>query len=152
MMLLFLVATVGVFIRITGFTAAFQGSWILIISVAFSDIIITGFVFLGILLLNNLKERSLQTLTAIFGVSTILSLIQLPLYFVTDGITLDEASPMTLLILFVIDIWTLAVIAWIMKNALDTSIGIGVLVSIVGNFASKILLLSIYPNFFFPTT
>jgi len=39
-----------------------------------------------------------------------------------------------------------------MKNALDTSIGIGVLVSIVGNFASKILLLSIYPNFFFPTT
>ena len=145
-----MVAAISVVIRIIGFMAAFKGSSLLIISVACSDIIITGLIFVGILMLNKLKERVVQTLTAIFGISTILSLLQLPLYFFTDSITINDAAPLTLIFLLLVDIWTLAVIAWIMKNALNTSTGVGIFISVVASFAGKIILMSIYPNFFFP--
>ena len=144
--LLIVAAVFSGIVNFIGYRTAFHGSTFLIIAVAFSDIVITAAVYIGIVYLNRKPERVVQTLTAILGTTALLSLLKLPIHLFAPDVALQDASMQLLFFPIIIEVWMLAVIAWIIKNTLETSFGIGVFVSFVGHSISKILLLSLYPN------
>ena len=82
-----------------------------------------------------LSERSTQTLTAMFGATTLLQLLALPFFGWHEGLLPGGAEPVMvlttpLLIAAGIAIWSLAVMASILRQAIESGIGLAMLIII----------------------
>jgi hypothetical protein len=89
-----------------------------------------------ILRFRSLSERSTQTLTAMFGATTLLQLLALPFFGWHESLLPDGPDPVMvlttpLLIAAVIAIWSLAVMASILRQAMECGLGLALLIIVV---------------------
>jgi hypothetical protein len=91
--------------------------------------------------------RFWQTVTALLGAETFLSLIALPLLVLRSAAAGNEAfEPMTILLLTVVLLWSIDVGGFILSRALEQSYVVGVFI-MVGYVISSFML----GEYFFPT-
>ena len=98
----------------------------------------------GLLQIRNKTERWSQTVTALSGTGIVLSMIALPLYYL--GSNPDQAGAIQtvgLLLLIILIIWNIAIMAHIFRHALQTTIGLGVVIAItyiwvISNFIAQL--------------
>ena len=81
------------------------------------------------------SERSMQTLTAMFGATTLLQLLALPFFGWHEGLLPNESEPLIalttpLLIAAGIAVWSLTVMTSILRQAMDSGIGAALLIII----------------------
>lgn len=92
--------------------------------------LLTGLAY-GALTLRHYRPRLTQTLTALFGTGTLLQLLALPLLLLLEQQVVSNGTPGWLWPLWLgLFIWGIVIMAHILRHALSTSMGIGVLYSL----------------------
>lgn len=95
----------------------------------------------GLLYLRNLRERTVQTLTALCGSGVVLNIIAFPLALSLrpsdTGIATNQIAAITLSLLM---LWSFAVTAHVLRHALSASFLMGLAYAIVFHLASDFLL------------
>ncbi|OGT31651.1 MAG: hypothetical protein A2W28_09025 [Gammaproteobacteria bacterium RBG_16_51_14] len=85
----------------------------------------------GLLQFGNKTERWSQTVTALAGTGIVISLIALPLYYLGSSLGQEgTGQSIGLLLLIVLIIWNIAIMAHIFRHALQTTIGLGIIIAI----------------------
>ena len=97
-----------------------------------------------ILRLRRRTERFIQTITAMFGVNTIMQLIMWPVtgWLLKNQGTADASMPAFLI--FALRIWILIVYAHIFRETLETRFGAGVLYTIASWMLTSMLLVLVF--------
>lgn len=112
-----------------------------------ADVVFCMGFFWAILQLGQRSRRYWQTVTALLGAETFLSLVALPLLVLRSATTGSEAfEPMTVLLLTFVLLWSVDVGGFILSRALEQAYIVGVLI-MVGYVISSFML----GEFFFPT-
>lgn len=82
----------------------------------------------GLLRVTGHRPRFLQTLTALAGTGTLLGLIAWPLtLWMQTEAAADTGTGLSFLLFFLLLLWSIAVIAHILRHALSTTLGMGLL-------------------------
>lgn len=92
------------------------------------EIVLIALITLAILQLNKHPERWLKTMMALTGTGIILSLIALPLFFVS--LHLQELAVVQLLAMLAylgLIVWNIMIMGHILRHALETGFGVGIL-------------------------
>jgi len=102
---------------------------------------IYGLVVYAALVLSGVPERWMQTLTALYSINAILSLLAWPAY----GALFQQAGQIEfgweLAYLLVLSLWSLTITAQVFRHALDASLGRALLVTVVCMMTVWILML-----------
>jgi hypothetical protein len=87
----------------------------------------------GILALNKKSERAVQTLTAFYGTSVIIQLAVWPFrsWLLSLSEEAQQQATIPLLVVVTLAVWSFVVMVHIYRNALDSSRGKAILVSII---------------------
>lgn len=121
----------------------------------FTDALLVSLVDVGFLLLATsliLKqhrhfERWSQTMTALFGTGVILGIFIFPLvYGGVQNQYVDWLQQIIVLLFLVMVIWNVAVLAHIVRHAISTSMGIGIMIAILYIWMSSLLITMIFPE------
>ncbi len=92
--------------------------------------LLTGLTY-GVLTLGHYPSRFMQTLTALLGTGALLQLLALPLLFLLKQEAVNASAPAWLVLLWLgLLIWGIVIMAHILRHALSTSLGVGVLYSL----------------------
>ena len=92
------------------------------------EIVLVAFITLAVLKLNRHPERWLKTMMALTGTGFVLSLIALPLFFISLQIQAAAFFQLLALLAYLgLVIWNIMIMGHILRHALDTGFGIGVL-------------------------
>ena len=98
----------------------------------------------ALLMLRTLRERTVQTLTALAGTGSVIGFMAYPLsLWIHDAP--DRQLPVLALVLFAVLGWSLAVSAHILRHALSAPFYLGLLVSIAFYWISVKVLSSLFP-------
>jgi len=92
------------------------------------EILLIAFITLAILQLNSHRERWLKTMMALTGTGIILSLIALPLFYIS--LHLQELAVVQLLAMLAylgLIVWNIMIMGHILRHALETGFGVGIL-------------------------
>ena len=81
-----------------------------------SETILLGFAIWLLLLIFNLRERWTQTAIAVYGASTLLSVLSLPFYSLLTQNADQETMSTPLAMVLLIDFWFYAILAFISKR------------------------------------
>lgn len=96
---------------------------------------------------HKLVERWTQTMTALFGTGVILGLFIFPLVYGGGQHQYADWLQQVILFLFLLMvIWNIAVLSHIVRHAISTSIGIGVLIAILYIWMSSLLITMLFPE------
>ena len=119
------------------------------------DALMVSFVDVGFLLLvtflilkqHKHLERWHQTMTALFGTGVVLGIFIFPLVFGGVQNQYEEWLQQIIVLLFLIMvIWNVAVLAHIVRHAISTSAGIGVMIAILYVWMSSLLVTMLFPE------
>lgn len=92
-------------------------------------------------------ERWDQTMTALFGTGVILGIFIFPLvYGGVQNQYEDWLQQIIILLFLVMVIWNVAVLAHIVRHAISTSLGIGIMIAILYVWISSLLITMIFPE------
>jgi hypothetical protein len=121
----------------------------------FVDALMVSFVDAGFLLLvtflilkqHKHLERWHQTMTALFGTGVVLGIFIFPLVFGGIQNQYEAWLQQIIVLLFLIMvIWNVAVLAHIVRHAMSTSTGIGVMIAILYIWMSSLLVTMLFPE------
>ena len=121
----------------------------------FIDALMVSFVDVGFLLLvtflilkqHKHLDRWHQTMTALFGTGVVLGIFIFPLVFGGFQNQYEEWLQQIIVLLFLIMvIWNVAVLAHIVRHAISTSAGIGVMIAILYVWMSSLLVTMLFPE------
>ena len=121
----------------------------------FTDALLVSLVDVGFLLLATsliLKqhrhiERLGQTMTALFGTGVILGIFIFPLvYGGVQNQYEDWLQQIIVLLFLVMVIWNITVLAHIVRHAISTSMGIGIMIAILYIWMSSLLITMLFPE------
>ncbi|HCK76304.1 MAG TPA: hypothetical protein DHW07_04090, partial [Gammaproteobacteria bacterium] len=131
-----LVATAGLAVITSAINAVPNAGLIRGLSISIGQVLLFALLISLVLRLRNLPGRAPQTLTAMFGATTLLQLLALPFFgwhetLLPDGPDPVMALTVPLLIAAGIAIWSLAVMASILRQAMECGLGLALLI-IVG--------------------
>jgi hypothetical protein len=105
------------------------------------ETVLVSIITIIILRLNRHPERWVQTLTALTGTGCILGILALPLFAGSLLFDTGELLQALLVILYLtLIIWSLAIMGHILRHALDTTIGVGVMFAIIYILISSLLI------------
>lgn len=115
--------------------------------VSFLDVSFLLAVIFLILKQHHYLERLSQTMTALFGSGVILGICIFPLAY--EGVQNQSAAWLqfiiVLLFLFMI-IWNIVVLAHIVRHAISTSMGIGIMIAILYIWMNSLLITLLFPE------
>lgn len=88
--------------------------------------ILGGFIYV-LLVLTHKQSRYLQTLTSLYGIGAVLSLIALPAYIMMsmyseNQISQDPVQSLSMLVLACLAIWNLVIMSYVLRHALEAGI------------------------------
>jgi len=121
----------------------------------FADALMVSFVDVGFLLLvtflilkqHKHLERWHQTMTALFGTGVILGIFIFPLVFGGFQNQYEAWLQQIIVLLFLIMvIWNVAVLAHIVRHAISTTTGIGIMIAILYVWMSSLLVTMLFPE------
>ncbi|AGS39034.1 hypothetical protein CYCME_0693 [Cycloclasticus zancles 78-ME] len=131
-----------------------SGSLLLSSSMAFGEAVVQSFIetillglFVYILLsFFALKNRFNQSVTAIYGSGALITVISAPFVFLMGGMTGNEGSTGVLgLVVFLIVCWSFAVLANIIRQTIQKSLGVSLLLTFCYLYLSYHVIQLIYP-------
>ena len=100
----------------------------------------------ALLMLYTLRERIVQTLTALAGAGTVIGFLAYPVnLWLHDAHQASRESPALALLLFVVVGWSFAVSAHVLRHALSAPFYLGLLVSVAFYWISVNVLGSLFP-------
>jgi hypothetical protein len=101
-----------------------------------------------ILSLNKKPERTLQTLTAMYGTNTLIQLVVWPFrsWLLSLGEEAHNHATLPLLAVVMLAIWAFVVMIHIYRNALDSTLGKAILVSILTQMIVGLSILSLFTD------
>jgi hypothetical protein len=105
---------------------------------AIAELILMMLIVAILLQLRGYSERFNQTVTAMAGTGTIISLIALPLVNLASGISPDQMTfteNMIMVLIMTVLLWSLMVTAHIFRNALEIKAGLAVALTVVYTIA-----------------
>ncbi|MEE8234055.1 MAG: hypothetical protein V3R41_05195 [Gammaproteobacteria bacterium] len=121
----------------------------------FEDALLVSLVDVGFLLAvtflilkqHHLLDRWIQTITALFGTGVILGIFIFPLVYGGAQNQYETWLQQIIILLFLIMIiWNIAVLAHIVRNAISTSLGIGIAIAILYIWMSSLLISMLFPE------
>jgi len=123
----------------------FGASDILAQSIIADIVMLIAFLWL-LLRVAGYSSRFRQTLTALLGISALLSVLSMP-FSIWHQISIDRGSGAALpsTVIFAITLWSIAIDGHILSRALSKSYGIGLMVAVVYFFLNTTVLLEIMP-------
>ena len=121
----------------------------------FADALLVTFVDVGFLLVltflilrqHQHLDRLPQTMTALFGTGVILGIFIFPLVY--GGVQNQYESwlqQIIVLLFLIMVIWNVAVLAHIVRHAISTSMGIGIMIAILYIWMSSLLITMLFPE------
>lgn len=110
-------------------------------------VILTATVWI-ILSINRKSERATQTLTAFYGTSVLMQLIVWPFrtWLLTMGEEAQQQANLPLFAVIALAIWSFVVMVHIYRNALDTTRGKAILISIITQMVVGMSMLTLFAN------
>ena len=100
----------------------------------------------GLLMLRTLRERTVQTLTALAGAGAVIGFVAYPVSLWLHGAhAADEPSPVLGVVLLAVLGWSLAVSAHVFRHALSAPFYIGLLISVAFYWISVRILSGLFP-------
>ena len=110
-------------------------------------VILTATVWI-ILSINKKSERAVQTLTAFYGTSVLMQLVVWPFrtWLLSMGEDLQQQASLPLLAVIALAIWSFVVMVHIYRNALDSSRGKAILISIITQMVVGMSMLTLFAN------
>ena len=100
----------------------------------------------GLLMLRTLRERTVQTLTALAGAGAVIGAVAYPVsLWLHDAHQANEPSPALGVLLFGVLGWSLAVSAHILRHAVSAPFYIGLLISVAFYWISVRILSGLFP-------
>jgi hypothetical protein len=105
---------------------------------AIAELILMMLIVAILLQLRGYSERFNQTVTAMAGTGTIISLIALPLVNLASGISPDQMTftdNVIMVLIMTVLLWSLMVTAHIFRNALEIKVGLAVALTVVYTIA-----------------
>ena len=110
-------------------------------------IILTATVWI-ILTINKKAERAIQTLTAFYGTSVLMQLVVWPFrtWLLTTGEEAQQQLSLPLLAVIALAVWSFVVMVHIYRNALDTSRGKAILISIITQMVVGMSMLTLFAS------
>ena len=121
----------------------------------FEDALLVSFIDVGFLLgviffilkQHHYLDRWVQTITALCGTGVILGIFIFPLVYGGAQNQYETWLQQIIIILFLIMvIWNIAVLAHIVRNAISTSLGIGIAIAILYIWMSSLLISMLFPE------
>jgi len=114
---------------------------------SFVDVVFLAGVTALILRQHQCLDRLLQTMTALFGTSVLLGIFIFPLvYGGLDNQYEPWLQQIIVLSFLMMLIWNIAVLAHIVRHAISTSMGIGIMIAILYIWMSSLLITMIFPG------
>jgi hypothetical protein len=92
-----------------------------------------------------LRPRILQTLTAMTGVGTVITLVAIPLFSWSQGAQQGGGSPLAALLVLVVIAWSLAVSGHILRHALSVPYYLGIFIAFGFFWISHSLFITLFP-------
>ena len=110
-------------------------------------VILTATVWI-ILSINKKSERAIQTLTAFYGTSVLMQLVVWPFrtWLLSTGEDIQQQASLPLFAVIALAIWSFVVMVHIYRNALDSSRGKAILISIVTQMVVGMSMLTLFAN------
>jgi hypothetical protein len=108
------------------------------LAAAIAELILMMLIVAILLQLRGYSERFNQTVTAMAGTGTIISLIALPLVNLASGISPDQMTftdNVIMVLIMTVLLWSLMVTAHIFRNALEIKVGLAVALTVVYTIA-----------------
>lgn len=101
-----------------------------------------------ILSINKKAERAIQTLTAFYGTSVLMQLVVWPFrtWLLSMGEDVQQQASLPLLAVIALAIWSFVVMVHIYRNALDSSRGKAILISIITQMVVGMSMLTLFAN------
>jgi len=100
----------------------------------------------GLLMLRTLRERTVQTLTALAGAGTVIGFLAYPVSLWLHGAhEANESSPALGVLLLAVLGWSLTVSAHILRHALSAPFYVGLLISVAFYWISVRILSGLFP-------
>lgn len=104
-------------------------------------------VFLKMILsLSNYSSRFIQTVTAIFGISAVFTMLGLPLMYLRDTLLNDALLLLVSYLFLAIIIWNIVVIGHIFRHALSITLFVGVLMGLLYVFIANSIMAFMIPQ------
>jgi len=119
----------------------------------FADALLVSFVDVGFLLVvtflilrqHQYLDRWYQTMTALFGTGVILGIFIFPLVYGGAQNQYEDWLQQIIVLLFLIMvIWNIAVLAHIVRHAISTSLGIGIIIAVLYIWMSSLLIAMLF--------
>ena len=111
------------------------------------ETMLVALITIGIVRLNHHPERWLQTLMALSGTGFIIGLIALPLFY--GGALAQNDQLLQAIILFIyvlLIIWNVLVMAHILRHAMDTTFGFGIVFALTYIFITSMIISILLPD------
>ncbi len=121
----------------------------------FEDALLVSFIDVGFLLgviffilkQHHYLDRWVQTITALCGTGVILGIFIFPLVYGGAQNQYETwLQQIIILLFFIMIIWNIAVLAHIVRNAISTSLGIGIAIAILYIWMSSLLISMLFPE------
>lgn len=109
---------------------------------ALAEIVLLGFTTWVVLAIRQRPHRWRQTVIALYGSSTVVNIATWP---IVAWLMQAQAASAVLLLGLVVTAWFIAIMARILHFALDLSLSISVLISVVALLVNGTILLSLFP-------
>jgi hypothetical protein len=112
---------------------------------ALSEVLLFGALVWGVLRLRGFPARWLQTVTPLYAGVTLQNLVVFPV-LLAGGISLEtgELGPASL-VLVAVGIWFLALMAHVLRHALELGLGVSLLITLACLFTLAIVMLVLFP-------
>ena len=101
----------------------------------------------ALLIQRKLRERTVQTVTALAGAGTVIGILAYPVsLWLHDAYQTNEQSPVLVTVLLMVLGWSLVVSGHILRHALSVPYYLGLLVSIAFYWISLMILSNLFPS------
>ena len=116
-----------------------------ILAFSFAQAALLGAGLWILLALFSKRERWVQSATALFGSASLVLLVVLPFLMASPDIDMESVT-LTTLVIVISSFWYFAVIVFIIRESLEVSVSMALVVSLVLELSFTIILLKLFGN------
>jgi len=115
-----------------------------IVAFAIAQVVVFAFTIWVVLKIKKLPERFPQTISAIFGVSSLIQLVAWPVLSWLSKASGTPGAELPVLMIMGLSVWVLAVSVYVMKHALEVSLGQSLLITLGCQMLTLFLLFTLF--------
>jgi len=114
------------------------------LGMAIGQVALFGVAIWIVLRLRGFPERFVQTATALYGTGGLIQLLGWPIFAWMHSVDETPAAGIPFMLVLLLSVWFLAIMTMVLRNALETSVGMSLLITIATQGAVGLLLLTLF--------